>query len=643
MYSRPDYKSDGVIVFGAQWENTDLHRGLAGLTEAWDSQYAYPKLRFAGVAEAMKHIAGQLGNGIPTLRGDGGSYWESSLAWHPFYTALARENEQRVLTAEKFSTIASFVNSGVRPDRVALRRLWQNLILFDSHTWDGGGENPDSPLRVLLSKSVVATMSARLLEQVLMRGMAAIADSIYDPAQTLIVFNPLNWPRSDLVKLDLAKGRELVDLTTKQKVPYEILSENQRFRRIAFMASEVPAVGYKCYAIEQTQVEVQPPAAETTNVLESPFYRIVLDPASGAVRSIFDKELDRELVSSSSAYRFDEPLFVTGKESEATLIGLSPRIAPPSPLEIRKAGKGRIVSITKTPFGAVARLESSVGGSCAMETEIILLNGHKKIEFVNRVPKNCSPSEGSVYFAFPFAMQDPQFRYEIQNGVVDPAREMLPGGGLEVFSVQHWVSVQQGGVTAALIPVDAPLVTLGDINRHAWPTEFGRRPATIFSYAAQNVGAAERAHTLTFRYVLRSGRSLSDRALSRYGWQELTPLETDVIIPDDKVDNPPRPLDAASGSFLQIDAPDVVFVTWKLAQDGKGTILRFLEVGGESRTVNVTIPILDIAAAWRCNAVEANQRPLPVSPHGFSFDVKPHEIVTVRLSSTPAGHRAAGD
>lgn len=33
----------------------------------------------------------------------------------------------------------------------------------------------------------------------------------------------------------------------------------------------------------------------------------------------------------------------------------------------------------------------------------------------------------AVYFAFPFAMTHPQFQYEIQNGVVDPAKDMYPG------------------------------------------------------------------------------------------------------------------------------------------------------------------------------------------------------------------------
>ena len=60
---------------------------------------------------------------------------------------------------------------------------------------------------------------------------------------------------------------------------------------------------------------------------------------------------------------------------------------------------------------------------------------------------------------------------------------MYPGAGHEWFSVQHWVSAQQNNVSATIMPLDASLVTLGDINRGAWPDKFGQRPGTIFYYS----------------------------------------------------------------------------------------------------------------------------------------------------------------
>ena len=110
----------------------------------------------------------------------------------------------------------------------------------------------------------------------------------------------------------------------------------------------------------------------------------------------------------------------------------------------------------------------------------------KKIEFINRVEKTKVYSKEAVYFAFPFAMDHPEFRYEIQNGFVNPARDIMKGGSLEWFSVHTGSPPIRTMSSVAVVPVDAHLVTLGDIVRGSWPREFGNRKGTIFSYLMSN-------------------------------------------------------------------------------------------------------------------------------------------------------------
>ena len=110
-YDRPGYKADDVMLFGTQVENTDLFPQQATLVEEWNRTYAYPKLQYVGLSEAMTRIAGQMGGSIPVVRGDGGPYWEDGMIADARLTAIARESEQRILSAEKFSTISSLVNS----------------------------------------------------------------------------------------------------------------------------------------------------------------------------------------------------------------------------------------------------------------------------------------------------------------------------------------------------------------------------------------------------------------------------------------------------------------------------------------------------------------------------------------------------
>jgi alpha-mannosidase len=632
------------VVYGSQWENTDLFPRQASIAGDWNKLYVYPHLQYSGFADAMHTIAASFGDSIPVVRGDGGPYWEYGIVSTARSAAIDRESEQRALAAEEFSTVGSLVDPGARLEPEVLKRLWNNMVLYDEHTWgaDRSVSDPESreSANQLAVKEAFATDAKRDVDYVLRRSLADLANSIYDPQGTLLVFNPLSWQRSSLVEIDLDRGHEIVDPVTNQPVSYEVLSTGESYRHIRFLAQDVPSVGYKAYALKEIPDAPPDPQVVSAHALENQFYRVVLDTESGAVKSIFDKELNKELVNSASPYRFDQYLYVTGGDQSPNRLLEYSATWPIPELTIHNAGGGRLVSVTNEPFGVRARLESSGVNTPKIETEVILFNGQKKIEFINHVRKTEVYSKEGVYFAFPLAMNQPQFRYEIQNGVVDPAHDQLPGAGKEWFSVQHWVAADQGGVTAAIVPVDASLITLGDIVRGTWPREFGQRNGTIFSQVMNNYYftnyAAGQGGEFTFRYVLTSGSNLGPAPLSRLGREEMSPLEVDQITPQDKAVNSARPLDSAQGSFLKLDQADVALVTWKQAEDGRGTILRFLELAGKGNDVAVEIPLLDVNAASMADALERNLRPLESSSHGFRFSVKPFQIVTVRVEGTPA-------
>jgi hypothetical protein len=456
-YSHPDYKSDAVLIYGTQVENTDLYPQVADMVANWNQQYAYPKMQFSGFAEAMEHIAGQFGDSIPTVRGDGGPTWEFGNASDAHTVAMERENEQRALAAEKFSTISTLTNPGVQPDHARLKRLWQNMILVDEHTWDSAESVSDphideSKVQIAVKEHFAAD-ARRDADYLIRRYLEAIADSINDRPGTLIVFNPLNWKRSSLLEYDLAKDSALLDLTTKKEVPYEILSRSEHYVRIRFLAEDVPPVGYKCYAQVPATSEPSEMPRASGEVVENSYYRITLDPSSGAVKSIIDKQMNEELVNTSSSYRFDQYLYVTGGDKVPNRIQEFTSATPMPALDINAAHAGRLVSVTKEPFGTVVKLESSALNTPNISTEIILFDGEKKILFTNHVNKSLIFQKEAVYFAFPFRMERPQVRYDIQNGFVDPAHDQMPGAGKEWFSVQHWVEALKGDMSVASCPL----------------------------------------------------------------------------------------------------------------------------------------------------------------------------------------------
>ena len=643
IYSHPEYRADGVLLYGTEADNTALHPAQFQLAADWNKIYAYPKLRYASFPETMRYIAKQSGDSIPVVKGDGGPYWEDGAIADAWHVALARENEHRALAAEKFSTLSALLNPIIRPDRKALDELWRNVALYDEHTWEDSVSESDPESQRTVGQRAVkfsrATESKLLLDHVLQRGMAAIADLVDAVPGDLLVFNPLNWQRAELVEMDVRRGYGPFDPATGKAVPYEMLSTGASLQHIRFLASGVPAVGYKRYATkpQKAAAALPEPRQKPAEIMENAHYRIVLDTESGAIRNIFDKELKREVVDQSSLYRFGQYLYVSGADETPNRLIKFPNNAPLPKLEVHGAGSGSLISLSHTPFGTVARLRSSTVNTPQIETEIILFDGEKKIEFINRVRKTPVYRMEGVYFAFPLAMERPEFKYEIQNGFVDPRRDQMPGAGKEWFSVQGWIAVEQDKFTAAIVPLDAPLAAFGDIVRGTFPKEFGERRGTVFSYVMNNYWednfVPAQGGDFTFRYVLSSGAELQPEALSRLAWSAMSPLETNDIRAQDQGGARSTPLESAQASFLQIENSHIVLVNWKMAEDGHGTILRLLETAGKAGDVTISSPLLAIDSAWLCNAMEENQRVLPVSG-GLRFAVKPFQIVTLRVETS---------
>ena len=640
MYRRPGYLANAAILFGTQVENTDLFPQQAALADEWNALYAYPHIEYSGFHDAVANIAEQFGQAIPTVRGDGGPYWEDGIGSDALYAGIERENENRAPSAEKLATLGTLVNPRLAVDREELRSMWANMVLFDEHTWTSWNSvsDPDSDQAVeqLRVKDSRATRATDQRNDILRRGMATLADSIAAGVDSLIVFNPLNWKRNGEVTIDLDRGKEIVDRATKEPVSYVVLHEHPNSREVEFRATDVPPVGYKVYELRAARTPPPAPQRITSTTIESPFYRVELDPTSGSIRSIYDKELNKELVDTQSSWRFGQYIYVTGGDEEPNSILQYRAVSPRPELHPHAAKDGRVIAVEETPWSWRAELTSSTQDTPEIHTEIRVYKGEKKIELIEDIDKKPELKKEAVYFAFPFAMTHPQFQYEIQNGVVDPAKDMYPGAGHEWFSIQHWISVQQDGVSATVMPLDAPLATFGDINRGEWPTEFGQRPGNIFSYVMNNYWhtnyrAAQGGH-FRFRYLISSAPRTDAAALSRMGWEESTPLEQNQVRSQDKALDLPRPLNGNEASFLTIDDPNLLLNTWKPAEDDQGTILRFIDLGGEPRTVTIHTPLLSISRIVVTDAVERNQNPIvPEDVHTFKIAVRPHQILTIRL------------
>ncbi len=637
-YAKPDYKPDAALLYGTQVENTDLVPSTATFVDDWNKLYAFPKLKYATFPDFFSYIAQHYSADLPTFKGDGGGYWEDGIGSDAWFEAEDRENQNRALSAEVLSTLTHSLDPDLNPPAALFTDIWRNIILFAEHTWlsynSVSQPDHDESVKQLRVKDGRADRAALEIEDVVNRSMSQLADQIHIPANTLVVFNSLNWRRDAVVETDLFDHPELTDLTTHQRVPLEILYRKEKFLRVRFLAKDLPSVGYKCFSIHYGTQDPPETPHSMQQTVENPFYRIEIDQASGALTSIYDKQLQREIVDTNSPYKFGQYLYVTGGDGDTQMINPFPAL-PPGKLAVHAASNGKFLGVDQMPWGESIRMSSSSINTPQIETEILLFNHQKKIEFRYHVHKQYTNDKEGVYFAFPVAVSNPDFSYATQQAWVDPARDLMKGGSLEWFNVQQWMAVRDSNLAVGIVPLDASLACFGDINRGKWPGEFSPKSGTIFSYVMNNYWhtnyRAGQGGDFTFRYALTSGPQLDGGSLTRLGLEEMRPPELDYVVGQDKVGNPPRPLPPEGEGFVETSGQDIALITWKLAEDGKGMILRLQETAGKPADTVLHFLHAGIQSAQLCSGVEDNLQNLPVENNSIPLSLKPFEVVTIRV------------
>ena len=201
-------------------------------------------------------------------------------------------------------------------------------------------------------------------------------------------------------------------------------------------------------------------------------------------------------------------------------------------------------------------------------------------------------------------------------------------------------SVYGADVSAALIPLDAPLVTLGisfvAYGRRVQPAPLQDKGSTIFSWLMNNYWGTNFLHgqggDFTFRYAITSNAQLNAPSLTRFGLEALTPFERDDVpgMQDSSL------LPKRGANLLEIGSPGVTLLTWKRAEDGDGTILRLQDTSGEASNIRIHSPFLTFERAWLCNLLEDKQTEVTMQGGDLSVPIKPFQVLTLRLHTTPS-------
>src|SRR5690606_24736479 len=143
--------------------------------------------------------------------------------------------------------------------------------------------------------------------------------------------------------------------------------------------------------------------------IESPSFVVDLDRATGFIASLRDLATGRDLVRGDAPYGFNEYIY----DRYTTAAAFNHLSGPVADRDLRLLGSrttahsAAVVSRTASAIGQQITVRMHAEGCEAIESTVSVYDELRRVDIRNRLFKTPTPEKESVYFAFPFAVEDP--------------------------------------------------------------------------------------------------------------------------------------------------------------------------------------------------------------------------------------------
>lgn len=131
--------------------------------------------------------------------------------------------------------------------------------------------------------------------------VAQVNTRVSKGALPVVIYNPLAWPRTDVVEVMLPEGGVAMNSVWDDKgreIPCQVVPLGPHKRKMLFIANDIPAMGYAVYELRKQQPRVAQSGLQAMgSTLENEFFVVQLDSTTGWLKRVLDKKLNRELLS----------------------------------------------------------------------------------------------------------------------------------------------------------------------------------------------------------------------------------------------------------------------------------------------------------------------------------------------------------
>lgn len=320
--------SDSLWLAGVGDHGGGPTRDMLEIGRRWQKSPLFPELEFTTAEKYLQSCKDKISEDarseVPT---ENYPVWndELYLEFHRgCYTSHGdqkRRNrvcENLLYQAELFASLAT-INNGTKYPQVELEIAWKNLLFNQFHDILPGSSIGEVYEDALPQWEETQMIASQILQQSLedLASQINLPEPPYPHSLPLVVFNSLNWERSEVVTVSIPSPIT-ADAVQEWRVynasGERLISQLGEDSTLLFLANNIPSIGYKLFWLCPVTVEVPKNMQTETSqglinldreqqksnlprfTLENEFLRAIVDQESGDLSSIFDKTNHREVL-----------------------------------------------------------------------------------------------------------------------------------------------------------------------------------------------------------------------------------------------------------------------------------------------------------------------------------------------------------
>jgi alpha-mannosidase len=329
---------------------------------------SYPKIVMEGPEKFVKALANDDAPLRVTSR-NGTQYHIGTQHSRSEMKIANRMCENVLTTAERWATFASLMGANY-PDQ-PLDMAWRQVLFGQHHDALTGTPCDMSYLDVMAGYREALEHGHTSLGE----ATQFIADGVKTPGDgdPVVVFNPMNWERGGVIRLENTTETGSVEVRTPEG---QVLPSEVRDDGVEVLVDSVPSVGYTTLTMHASNAAQNSAEVTSGNTLQNEFWTITLDPErGGGISSLIDRNTGRELIDQNNGVGNDlVALREHNKRAEASweFWTLGERVfASDSMAEVQ---------IVTSPVKQVATITGSLGDLCTYTRTLILRPGQRHIE-----------------------------------------------------------------------------------------------------------------------------------------------------------------------------------------------------------------------------------------------------------------------